>query len=131
MPALNSQTLAMIRRQTAGFLKDTCKIEFETNGASSFMPKPLTVLVANGVACRVIMSRQGTRPSAEQVASQEQIVDEYRLIVPYGTALAVNQIVTVYTDGAGEGTTYQVTGLITERTDENDAQAVIIRARGA
>jgi len=79
------------------------------------------------VPCRVIMSRQGTRPSADLIAGQEQLVDEYRLIVPYGTALAVNQRVTVDGD---DGATYQVVGLIDRRTDATDSQAVLIRARG-
>ncbi len=115
----------MLRRQAEKLMKDTCKIEAESIGVGSFgQPKPVWVLVANSVACRVIMLRQ-PRPAAEQVGNQEQIVEQYRLIVPYNTALAVNQQVTM-----SSGEVYQIVDLVTARTDETDAQAVMVRARG-
>lgn len=128
MPTLSSQLLAKLRREAENLMKDTCKIEAESISVGSFgQPKPVWLLVANDLKCRVIMSRQGTRPTADQVGSQEQLVDEYRLIVPYGTALGVNQRVTVNGD---DGALYQIVGLIDRRTDATDSQAVIIRARG-
>lgn len=121
---LSNQVLAMMRAQTARFLTETCLIEAEELNTGEFGEALHTrTVVAADVPCRVIQSRQGIRPTAAEVGNQESIVDEYRLIVPYGTALAVDQIVTV---GAAE---YQVVALVTERTDETDAQAVITRAR--
>lgn len=128
MPTLSTQLLARLRREAEKLMKDTCKIEQESVGVGSFgQPKPVWLLVVNDLKCRVIMSRQGTRPTADQVGSQEQLVDEYRLIAPYGTAFNVNQRVTVNGD---DGATYQVVGLIDRRTDATDSQAVMIRARG-
>lgn len=115
----------MLRRQTAAFFKETCKIEVKTQSSGSFgNQKRLLTLVANNVPCRVITSRT-PRPAAEEVGSAEAIVEQYRLIVPYGTALAVNQVVTV------GSTVYQIVDLVTERTDETDAQAVMVRARAS
>lgn len=122
---LNAQVLAMMRTTTAKFFTETCTIEQEMDSTGEFgQPSPMWSPIATNVACRVITARQGTRPTAEMVGAQEQIVDEYRIICPYGTALATNQRITIST-----GEVYTVVSLVTDRTDETDTQAVVVRAR--
>lgn len=122
---LTAQVLAMMRATTAKFLTETCTIEQEMNSTGEFgQPVPVWTPIATNVACRVILARQGYRPTAANVGGQEKIVDEYRIICPYGTVLATNQRITVST-----GEVYQVVSLITDRTDETDTQAVVVRAR--
>lgn len=116
----------MIRARTAQFLKETCTIEVEQGAVGDFgQPAPIWIVIASNVACRVIVARSMNRPMADMVGSQEQLVEEYRVICPYGTALAPNQRITLST-----GEVYSVTSVITDRTDETDTQAVAVRARG-
>lgn len=122
---VSSQVLAMMQRVTATFLTETCDIEVEQDSVGQWgQPAHSWQVVATGVACRVITARPMLQSTAGQVGGQEQLVDTYRLIVPAGTALAVNQRVTV------NDLTYHIVSLITERTNETDAQAVMVRARG-
>jgi hypothetical protein len=122
---LSSQVLAMLRAKAAQFFTDTCTIEAESLArGKAGEPTHARVTVATGVPCRVIDSTNRQTISAQLVGGQEAIVDTYRIITPYGTALAVDQIITV-----SSGEEYHVVGLITARTDKVDAQAVVRRAR--
>lgn len=121
---ISKQVLAIIRARTAQFLTETCLIESEELNTGAFGESLHTRIVVDAeVPCRVIMQSRTSGGTAAQVGNQETVVDTYRLIVPWGTALAVDQVVTV------DGVEYQVVALVTERTNETDAQAVITRAR--
>lgn len=121
---MNTQTLGMLRAATARFLTETCTIEVEAASSGQWgQPNPVWLPVASGIACRVITAQPQTSPTAQDIGSQEQLVDQYRIIAPYGTAFATNQRVTV------GGVVYQVVGVVTDRTDETDTQAILVRAR--
>lgn len=122
---LSAQALAMLRATTAKFFTDTCTIEREASArGKAGEPTHSPVMVATGVPCRIIDSTNRQTISAQMVGGQEAIVDTYRIIVPYGTALEVDQIITV-----SSGDQYHVVGLVTARTDKTDSQAVVRRAR--
>ena len=114
----------MLRNVTARFLTETCLIEKQADSVGQWGQEgQLWTTVASGVPCRVISARAMLQSTAQQVGGQEQLVDTYRIIAPYGTALATNQRVTV------GGVVYQVVGLVTDRTDETDVQCVAVRQR--
>ena len=119
-----AQVVAMLQTVTAKFLTETALIEVETTSVGQWgQPVTLWQTVASEVACRVITATAQTSATAQQVGSQEALVDTYRIIAPYGTAFATNQRVTV------GSVVYQVVGLVTDRTDETDTQAILVRAR--
>lgn len=121
---MSSQLRAMLRTTTAQFLTETALIEAEVSSTGEWnQPVPLWTTVASDVPCRVITAQPQTNNTAQQVGSQEQLVDTYRIIAPYGTAFATNQRVTV------GSVVYQVVGVVTDRTDETDTQAILTRAR--
>jgi hypothetical protein len=115
----------MLRAQTAQFLTDTCRIEVEAKsrgkaGESTHARQT----VATNVPCRVIDSPTRQAIGAQLVGGREAIVDTLRVVVPHGTGLAVDQI--IITSGGQE---YHVVGLVTDRTDKTDEQAIVRRAR--
>jgi hypothetical protein len=116
-----------LRSMTARFLTDTCTIEARSNSVGEFGdPQEVFASVAAGVACRVITlgTRYAVAALNPAVLGREALVDAYRLVVPAGTALDVDHRVTM-----SSGEVYQVVDLITERTDETDEQAIIVRVR--
>lgn len=124
---ITNGALGAIKAMTAKFLTDTCTIEQRSLAVGEFgQPVEAYTVVSTGVACRVITI--GNRFFAQQqnpeTAGREHIMDAYRLIVPAGTALDVDYRVTL-----SNGDVYHVVDLITERTDETDSQAIIVRVR--
>jgi hypothetical protein len=120
---MNSMVLAQLRAMTATFLTDTCTIEARMDAQGQF-GEPLQdhwALVAANVPCRVI-TLSSMRNTQMQIASRETIAESYKLICPYGTALAIDQRVTL-----ANGAVYQVVDVLTKRTDETDTQATITR----
>jgi hypothetical protein len=118
--------LQQMRAATTRFLTDTCTIEARSTGRGEYGEPQQSDwgVVASGVACRVITQR-APAASSSSVGDRETIVDTYRLVCPTGTALTVDQRVTLTSTGA----VYHVVDLVTARTDETDTQAVIVRAR--
>lgn len=124
MISLPSTILATMRAAAENLMTDTCTIEVQADAVGE-MGEVLSdqyTTVATGVACRVITVNSGYG-QARIVGGREVITEGYRLVVPYGTALAVDQRVTLDSDDS----VWQVTDLVTERTSEVDAQAVIVR----
>lgn len=121
---LNSRMLGILRTVTAKYLKETCTIERETLAEDNFGGrKHAWETVASDVPCRVITVGNRQESRGQDVGSQETLVDTYRLIVPYGTSLETNMRVTV------GGLVYQVVSILSDRTDETDVQATLIRVR--
>jgi hypothetical protein len=115
----------VLKSATANYLTETCTIEAQEDTQSEYGTPELTWrVVAEDVRCQVIMmGRNFSTSSADVVSSQESIEDSYRIICPSGTALDINQRVTV------GGLKYNITRLITDRSSETDAQALMTRQR--
>jgi len=124
---VSSVLLAQMRASTASFLTDTCTIEARSpaRGESGEVAEVWTAY-ATAVACRIITVGNRFNDSAGTVSNldREHIKDVYRVVVPAGTGLNVGQRITV-----SDGTRYEVTDLMTDRTDGTDEQAVIVRVR--
>jgi hypothetical protein len=124
MPA-NTRTLAFIKRVTDTFLKDTCTIEKQVDSTDIYgATYPDFVTVDTGVLCRVITAGQGNTPQAQNVGGRESIENATRIICETGTVLDVDYRITT-----SDGTVWTVVDLEIDRTDENDVQAVVIRAQ--
>lgn len=121
---VSTQILAQIKARVALFLGDTCTIEAEVDAVGEMgEPTHGWAVVEADVACRVIDARKSGVSATMEVGAQEAMVDTYRLIVPVGTALAVDQRVTVNSD------VYQIVAAGDGRSDAVEAQAVITRVR--
>ena len=125
MSILNAPMLAQLRSMTAKFLKDSCRIEVQTETIDEIgAPTQTWAIVADDVPCRILPMATGSMASmSELVGSQESLRELYKIICPYGTALAPNQRIT------SNGATYNIIQLVTARTDETDTQALITRQR--
>ncbi len=124
MPSVDPMILAYMLAQADQLMSDTCTIEVRSDAVGEGGEKLLAyTTVATSVACRVIDAGQTFERSADTVAEREVIVDRYQLITPNGTALAVDQRITLDSDSS----VYQIIDLITERTDAVDAQATMVR----
>jgi len=124
MPNVHAVVLAQMRAHAEQLLTDTCLIEVrEQSYGPGGEPLETYATVASGVSCRVIDAGDQLARRADTVADRETITDLYQLITPYGTALAVDQRVTLTSDSS----VYYVMDLRTERTDKVDAQATISR----
>lgn len=122
---VNLRVLTILRKATASFLTETCTIEALVNGRDAFGNKVQNQweTVASGVACRVITAGTNRQAAMQDVGTQEAMVETYRLVVPAGTALDIDQRVTV------NDVTYQIVSVLVARTDETDRQAVMTRVR--
>jgi len=121
---ISAQLLAMMRTMTARFFTETCLIESEADGVDVRGARTgQFTTVAADMPCRVITIGGTRRDAAETNVMQETIIEEYRLVVPYDTALAEGMRVTV------GGIVYQITALLTDRTDETDRQANMVRSK--
>lgn len=128
MIKINSSLLATMRNTAESLMTDTCTIEAGADAVGDMgeVLSDVYTAVASSVACRVITIGNRFKETVGITAERETITDAYRLIVPYGTALAVDQRITLDSDSSR----WQVVDLLTERTSETDAQAVIVRING-
>lgn len=120
---VSTRVIEKIRARTLRFLTETCQIEEEQEIIDIYGARTHTWQVVANVACRVITVGSRFNTGTRDVGTQESMVDEYRLVCPYDTALGVDQRVTV-----GD-VTYQITRVLTDRTDATDAQAIMVRVR--
>lgn len=122
---MNSQLFAYIKRITTTFQTATCTIQQRT-GLTNAMGDPGETFdtVASGVPCRVITEGGYGQNRSQPVASREAQVDAYRISLPAGTVIGHDYRVIVVDD------TYDVTGIIDQRTDENDIQVRVVKVRG-
>lgn len=123
----NTRTVALMKARIAQTLTDTCTIERETSAVGA-MGEPLHMVSAvySDVACRVIRVGARNDSATADVGSRETIVEEYRLIVPVGTVLGVDDRVTV-----SDGTAYVITNVEDRLTDGVFVGVVMVRERGA
>jgi hypothetical protein len=123
MSVLNTMVRARIRAIAAKWLKDRCNITVQTT-ATGPLGEQLDqyVSVQSNVPCRVI--KVSMSPSAMIVGGQESMQDMYRVSVPVGTALAVDQRIEL-----SNGLEYDVVDLETELTDEMFEHALVSRQR--
>lgn len=121
----NPRTLAYTKRVTGTFLIDTCTIEKQADSTDEYgAPYPDFITVATGVQCRVITAGQGNTPQAQDIGGRESILNTTRIICAVGTELDVDyRIIT------SDGIIWTVVDLEIDRTDENEVQAVVIRAQ--
>ena len=125
---LPATVLGSMRATVESLMTDTCKIEVgaDSVGEMGEVLQDQYTTVASGVTCRVISLGNRYSESARTIGEREVITEAYRLIVPYGTALDVNQRITLTSDSS----VYQVVDLNTERTDRTDRQAIMVRIHG-
>jgi hypothetical protein len=128
MISLPPAVLSSMKTAAQALMTDTCKIEVLTNaiGEMGEQLQDQYSTVSASVACRVITIGNRFREQVASVGNRETIVDSYRLICPAGTALAVDQRITL----ASDGSQWEVVDLVTARTDAVDAQAVIVKVNG-
>lgn len=118
-----TQIVAMIRRCTARFLTQTCTVERQKATPTDALGDRSHIweIVAQNVPCRLIMAGQRTGSAVVERAMQEQMRDEYRLIVARTVALDVDMRVTV------AGVTFDVVRIDTALTDEAFHSAILNR----
>lgn len=114
--------LARVREVAGRFLTETCVIEDEVIATDRYGAAAHTWRVsASDVACRIITETRMSGSDTTEIGSQVAMMERLRLVVPTGTALGVNQRVTV------GGTVYRVVALLEGHTDAVFASAVIVR----
>jgi hypothetical protein len=126
MITLPDTFLTYMRNMSDSLMTDTCTIEVQTDsyGDMGELIEGYSI-VASGVSCRIIDASKGGEEEIEQQSHRETMVDEVILVVPYDTALAVDQRVTL-----SDGSKWFVAKLITSRTSLVDAQAIVTRIHG-
>ena len=114
---------AALRTTTNKWLNDTCKIEAvsTTIGDLGDVIESWAVVSAS-TDCRVIGAARSDTTSVE---GQETMTDVFRIVMPAATALEAGQRITV----TGLGHVYQVSGVITDMTDELFTAAIVVRQR--
>lgn len=122
--------LATMRSAAESLMTDTCTLAVKVDAVGEMgelLPGVWSV-VASGVQCRMITQSSQTAMSnePEETAGRETLTEVYRLIVPYDTALAVDQRITLDSDSS----VYQIVDLITGRTSKVDNQAMAVRIVG-
>lgn len=119
------RTIELIRRRVNSYLDDTCRIERES-GSPGLMGERLRdlLLVASNVSCRVIRLTKRTNTAAQEVGGQEALVERYRLILPVGTAFAVDDRVVM-----SNGDVYQVVDVEDHMSDGAFVGAMLTRVR--
>jgi len=122
---LNSQIEGYMRAKVSDMLNDTCTIYQEgTERGETGAPQPTLSTIASSVACRVIKVGT-TRGMAAVMGSREAIQEEYRIIVAYDQALAVNYSITTDSDSA----TYRVQAIENNLTNRVYRSVIVIRTR--
>ena len=126
MLKVSNALLEHMRDQAESLMTDTCTIEVQSAsyGEMGELIEGYT-LVASDVSCRVIDAASQNVAEVVQQGDRETIFSEVRIVVPYDTALAVDQRITT-----SDGTAWQVGRLVTARTNPIDAQAVVVRVYG-
>jgi len=125
MSVLNARVLARLRNMTERYLKDTCLIEVQQRVTDEYgSPMQAWSIIASDVPCRVLPIASSSMASMSAlVGSAESLKELYKIICPFGTALAPDQRITV------NGEIYNIIQLVTARTDETDTQALLTRQR--
>lgn len=117
---INPTVLAKLRKQAATTLTDTCTIKRKTTTMGEFLsPQAGYQQIATGVQCRVIGVGTLTNSTVGLTASQESLMESYRLVVPVGTDLQADDMVII------NDLAYSVVRLLDNLSDQFFAQALI------
>jgi len=114
--------LARVQQVAMRFLSEVCVIEDEVIATDQYGTAAHTWrLSASGVACRIITETRMSGSDTTEIGSQVAMIERLRMVVPIGTALGVNQRVTV------GGAVYRIVAVLDGHTDAVFASAVIVR----
>jgi hypothetical protein len=127
MLTLPDAVLGHMRAMAESLMIDTCTLAVGSDayGDMGELLSDQYTVVASDVVCRVINLGRRYTETVGHLAEREIIIEAYRLICPYDTALAVDQRVML-----SDGSVFQIVDLNTARTDATDAQAVMVRIHG-
>lgn len=117
---MNSQIAAMIQRITEQYLTETCTLQKRVQQTNAVGVAIETFENTETLACRIITETAGGRGIAQEMAGRETLTDAYRIVLPAGTSIGDDYRV------VSGGYTYEVVGILDQRTDGNDVQ---VRAR--
>lgn len=126
---LSADELTWMRRDETASMTDTCTIQRKAGGVDSTgAPSKAGAAyqtIASNVPCRVLY--YGLRIQGDEVlaALQEQHIEPWTLLVPYGTDLVTGDQVLVVNTGA---TPYLVLGTSQARTNDTRLSAFIKEA---
>lgn len=121
------RALAYVRRQLERTLTDTCQIEREDDTTGSMgEPHHGWVIVQEDVPCRVIRVAGSWSGRTEVVSDRESMVEEFRLILPFGTEIGLDYRVVL-----SGGQAYQVVSIVDQWTNAADVQVVMVRERAS
>lgn len=113
-----------LRRVVNQWLDETATIERQTESRGEYGEQVHDwETVATGVQCRVINAGTSNAGNNVQIANQEMLLDNYRVILPFSTVVDVDYRITV---GAR---VYDVLSITDDRTDATDVQAIVSRVR--
>lgn len=107
---VSDRTAAVIRASVAKYLPDTCMIQRErqSRGSMNEVQHGSYDVIASDVACRLIREGKRSGTQAEDVGSQEALIERYRLVLPVGTDFDVDDQVIVTDHESAADLTYQV-----------------------
>jgi hypothetical protein len=120
-----ARIIAYARRQLERTLTDTCRIEKEGDTTGTMgEPQHSWEIVQEDVPCRVIRVG-GSRPGrTEGVSDRESMVEEFRLILPFGTEIDLDYRVVL-----ADGQVFMVISIVDQWTDAADVQVIMVRER--
>ncbi|MCZ2099369.1 MAG: DUF6093 family protein [Anaerolineae bacterium] len=121
MLKLQGAVLAQMRAAAESLMTDTCTIE-QLSDAVDRAGAPLNTweTVASNVRCRLITA--GLLRGLRVVGEQPQLGQEYRVVLPAGTAIDVQHRITLDSDG----TRWLVNGAVAGLTDEVSTQVYVM-----
>lgn len=122
MLKLPGAVLAQMRAAAESLMTDTCTIE-QLSDAVDRAGAPLNTweTVAPNVRCRLITAGL-LRGNLRVVGEQPQLGQEYRVVLPAGTAIDVQHRITLDSDG----TRWLVNGAVVGLTDEVSTQVYVM-----
>ena len=119
MSQATSQQLAMIRRETAKFLKDTCTLKRPVDARDEIGGSGNEFATVTTLACRILPLNDKGRDF--QVGEGEQGRSYFRLIVPYDSDVRDGDQIEFGSD------TYEVQQIEEVHTDNTDVRARLMR----
>lgn len=127
MSLVSSRAIQQLREHSESMMTDTCVVEQADLSVGAYGETVKTwVTVHAALKCRVIRAA-GTQANTNQVqrtGERQGVIEEYRLIVPYGTGLTTDQRVTV------DGDVWQPVAVQRRLTAAVDEQYMLVRDDG-
>lgn len=119
---ISNATVMVGRRLVNATLTQTATIREEVAGQDAYGFPLHTPGTGVSVGCRLITAGANSRGTAGMAGERERGVTEYRLILPYGTAISTGTTVTV-----GD-VDYRVVRVLDALASAVDVQAVVVEA---